>query len=58
MRYQHIEGLQMFYAKVSQLLQSKTGMNLFDFEVDSIKEPCWDNMGSLNGLGEQIKLFK
>ena len=48
----------MFYAKISQLLQSKTGMNLFDFEVDSIKEPCWDNMGSLNGLGEQIKLFK
>ena len=29
----------MFYAKVSQLLQSKTGMNLFDFEVDSIEEP-------------------
>ena len=26
----------MFYAKVSQLLQSMTGMNLFDFEVDSI----------------------
>ena len=48
----------MFYAKVSQLLQSKTGINLFDFEVDSIKEPCWDNMGSLNWLGEQIKLFK
>ena len=34
----------MFYAKVSQLLQSKTGINLFDFEVDSIKEPCWDNI--------------
>ena len=31
-----VRGLQLFYAKVSQLLQSKTGMNLFDFEVDSI----------------------
>ena len=30
----------MFYAKVSQLLQSKTGMNSFDFELDPIKEPC------------------
>ena len=48
----------MFHAKVSQLLQSKTGMNFFDSEVDWIKEPCWDNMGSLNGLGEQINIFK
>ena len=31
-----VRGLQLFYAKVSQLLQSKIGMNLFDFEVDSI----------------------
>ena len=31
-----VRGFQLFYAKVSQLLQSMTGMNLFDFEVDSI----------------------
>ena len=31
-----VRGLQLFYAKVLQLLQSKIGMNLFDFEVDSI----------------------
>ena len=31
-----VRGLQLSYAKVSQLLQSMTGMNLFDFEVDSI----------------------